>query len=182
MEIRRLQELHSLNLIAKCLGIPSPKEDIKGSEVGRVYWQEDDLERIVRYCERGYCDRGSDHAADDREGIARSRRSPVVVNTEPLIKVRGLEIAFPGSAPSLRSLNFDLFAGECLGLVGESGSGKSLTAWALMGLLPPQAAQKGSIQFQKGGGTTELCDQSHAQWRSFRKKEVAMVFQSPCLH
>ena len=42
----------SLNLIAKCLGIPSPKEDIKGSEVGRVYWQEDDLERIVRYCER----------------------------------------------------------------------------------------------------------------------------------
>ena len=42
----------SLNLIAKCLGIPSPKEDIKGSEVGRVYWQEDDLERNVRYCER----------------------------------------------------------------------------------------------------------------------------------
>ena len=101
------------------------------------------------------------------------------MNTEPLVKVRGLEVAFTGSAPSLHSLNFDLFSGECLGLVGESGSGKSLTAWALMGLLPPQAARKGSIQFQKGGETIELCDQSEAQWRNFRKKEVAMVFQEP---
>ena len=101
------------------------------------------------------------------------------MNTEPLIKVRGLEIAFPGSAPSLRSLNFELFSGECLGLVGESGSGKSLTAWALMGLLPPQAERNGSIQFQKDGETIELCDQSDAQWRSFRNKEVAMVFQEP---
>ena len=101
------------------------------------------------------------------------------MNTEPLIKVRGLEIAFPGSAPSLRSLNFELFSGECLGLVGESGSGKSLTAWALMGLLPPQAERNGSIQFQKGGETIELCDQSEVQWRGFRKKEVAMVFQEP---
>ena len=42
----------SLKLLAKCLGIPSPKEDIDGSEVGRVFWEEDDLDRIVKYCER----------------------------------------------------------------------------------------------------------------------------------
>lgn len=42
----------SLKLLAKCLGVPSPKDDIDGSEVGRVFWEEDDLERIVRYCER----------------------------------------------------------------------------------------------------------------------------------
>lgn len=42
----------SLQLLAACLGIPSPKSDINGSDVGRVYWHEHDLERIVTYCER----------------------------------------------------------------------------------------------------------------------------------
>lgn len=42
----------SLQLMAACLGIPSPKFDIDGSDVGRIYWQDHDLERIVRYCER----------------------------------------------------------------------------------------------------------------------------------
>lgn len=38
--------------MANVLGIPSPKEDIDGSMVGEVYYQENDLERIVQYCER----------------------------------------------------------------------------------------------------------------------------------
>jgi uncharacterized protein YprB with RNaseH-like and TPR domain len=42
----------SLKLLSKCLGIPSPKEDIDGSQVGEVFWKDDDLERIARYCER----------------------------------------------------------------------------------------------------------------------------------
>ena len=42
----------SLKLLAKVLGIPSPKEDIDGSQVGGVYWEEEDLERIKDYCER----------------------------------------------------------------------------------------------------------------------------------
>ena len=42
----------SLRLLAALFGIPSPKGDIDGSEVGRVFWEEDDLERIARYCER----------------------------------------------------------------------------------------------------------------------------------
>ncbi|MDX1666013.1 MAG: 3'-5' exonuclease [Saprospiraceae bacterium] len=42
----------SLKLLAALLGFPSPKDDIDGSEVGRVFWEENDLERIARYCER----------------------------------------------------------------------------------------------------------------------------------
>lgn len=42
----------SLKLLAWCFGIPSPKGDIDGSEVARVYYQEQDLARIVAYCER----------------------------------------------------------------------------------------------------------------------------------
>lgn len=42
----------SLKLLAACFGIPSPKGDIDGSQVGRVFWEDDDLDRIVHYCER----------------------------------------------------------------------------------------------------------------------------------
>lgn len=42
----------SLNLLTNILGIPSPKQDIDGSQVAKVFYEENDLERIVKYCER----------------------------------------------------------------------------------------------------------------------------------
>jgi hypothetical protein len=42
----------SLKLLAALLGFPSPKDDIDGSEVGRVYWEDKDLKRIAHYCEK----------------------------------------------------------------------------------------------------------------------------------
>lgn len=42
----------SLELLAKVFDIPTPKDDIDGSMVGRVYWEEKDLKRIVTYCEK----------------------------------------------------------------------------------------------------------------------------------
>ena len=42
----------SLQLLTSILGIPSPKDDIDGSDVARVYYEERDLERIVEYCEK----------------------------------------------------------------------------------------------------------------------------------
>ena len=42
----------SLNLLSGTLGVPSPKDDIDGSMVGNVYWQEQDLDRIVIYCQK----------------------------------------------------------------------------------------------------------------------------------
>ncbi|MEN9331220.1 MAG: hypothetical protein RLZZ94_310, partial [Bacteroidota bacterium] len=41
-----------LNLLANVLGIPSPKDDIDGSQVGNVYWNENNLDRIVTYCRK----------------------------------------------------------------------------------------------------------------------------------
>lgn len=42
----------SLNLLAAVFGFPTPKDDIDGSQVGRVFWEEDDLDRIAVYCEK----------------------------------------------------------------------------------------------------------------------------------
>lgn len=42
----------SLKLLAALFNIPTPKDDIDGSMVGKVYWEENDLERIARYCEK----------------------------------------------------------------------------------------------------------------------------------
>ena len=42
----------SLDLLCAILDIPTPKDDINGSEVGRVYWQENNLERIKTYCQK----------------------------------------------------------------------------------------------------------------------------------
>lgn len=42
----------SLNLLASVFGIPTPKDDISGADVARVYWEENDLERIKTYCEK----------------------------------------------------------------------------------------------------------------------------------
>jgi hypothetical protein len=42
----------SLELLAAVFGIPTPKDDIRGSDVARVYWQDKDLQRIVTYCQK----------------------------------------------------------------------------------------------------------------------------------
>ena len=42
----------SLNLLAHALGIPTPKDDIDGSMVGKIYWNDHDIERIVHYCQK----------------------------------------------------------------------------------------------------------------------------------
>jgi DNA polymerase elongation subunit (family B) len=42
----------SLNLLAKIFGIPTPKDDIDGSQVGAVYWQDNDIQRIATYCSK----------------------------------------------------------------------------------------------------------------------------------
>ncbi|HZF87993.1 ABC transporter ATP-binding protein [Streptomyces sp.] len=64
---------------------------------------------------------------------------------EVLLSVRDLRIAFAGTEV-VRGLSFDVRAGETLAVVGESGAGKSLTARALLGMVPRAAATTGTVR------------------------------------
>ncbi|AVP58590.1 ABC transporter ATP-binding protein [Pulveribacter suum] len=95
-----------------------------------------------------------------------------------LLEVRDLRIALStrrGSVEAVRGMDFTLARGETLGLIGESGSGKSLTALALMGLLPDGAQVTGSIRLDG----QELVGLADAQWCRLRGNRMAMVFQEP---
>ena len=85
-------------------------------------------------------------------------------------------IATPrGPADVLRSVNIELGPGQRLGLVGESGCGKSMTALAIMGLLPDAAMASGRITLGEedilGADETTLC--------RIRGRRISMVFQEP---
>jgi oligopeptide/dipeptide ABC transporter ATP-binding protein len=98
----------------------------------------------------------------------------------PLVVVRDLKVEFAadtGSVTSVGGLSFHLQRGETLAMVGESGSGKSVTALALMGLLPKPAGRLagGSISFD--GRDITRC--SAADMRRLRGTGIGMVFQEP---
>jgi peptide/nickel transport system ATP-binding protein len=75
----------------------------------------------------------------------------------------------------VNALSFHLEENEILGIVGESGSGKSVTALAILGLLPRNAKVKGSIEFDQ----MSLLTLSPGQFREIRGKRIAMIFQEP---
>ena len=80
-----------------------------------------------------------------------------------------------GRAQAVRDVSFALERGATLGLIGESGCGKSLTALALLGLLPEHAQVDGSIQLDG----QELLSLSERQLCALRGNRMAMVFQEP---
>ena len=96
----------------------------------------------------------------------------------PLLDVRDLRVTLAtaqGRVDALRGVSFALERGGTLGLIGESGCGKSLTALALMGLLPDGAAVSGSIRLE-GRELTTLGEDALCALRGDR---IAMVFQEP---
>ena len=97
-----------------------------------------------------------------------------------LLAVRDLTTSFrtgSGELTAVEDVSFDLDKGEILGIVGESGSGKSVTALAIMGLLPRPAARirGGSIQFEN----QDLLQLSNRSMQRLRGPGIAMVFQEP---
>jgi oligopeptide/dipeptide ABC transporter ATP-binding protein len=91
------------------------------------------------------------------------------LESDVLLSVRDLRIAFEGvfeSVEAVRGLSFDVRAREVLALVGESGAGKSLTARALLGMLPRGVTASGTVRLR---GATDLAAQ--------RGRRIALVPQ-----
>jgi oligopeptide transport system ATP-binding protein len=93
----------------------------------------------------------------------------------PLLEVRDLTVTFGARPPAVRDVSFELAPAQRLGLIGESGSGKSLTALAVLGLLPDDASLAGSIRLSG----RELVGLPERQLARVRGQQVAMVFQEP---
>ncbi|RFB87127.1 dipeptide ABC transporter ATP-binding protein DppD [Rhizobium leguminosarum bv. trifolii] len=91
-----------------------------------------------------------------------------------LLDVRDLSVRFPSAEP-VKGVSFTANPGEMLAIVGESGSGKSLTALALMGLLPRQARAGGQISFDG----RDLLSLRERDLRRIRGRDIAMIFQEP---
>ncbi|GAA3070012.1 MULTISPECIES: dipeptide ABC transporter ATP-binding protein [Actinomycetes] len=97
---------------------------------------------------------------------------------EVVLSVRDLNVRFPsesGTVHAVRGVDFDLRAGEVLGIVGESGSGKSVTSMAIMGLLPESARVDGEVVLA-GESVLGLSDK---QMSRHRGNTISMVFQDP---
>jgi peptide/nickel transport system ATP-binding protein len=96
----------------------------------------------------------------------------------PVLRVSGLDvdINLPRSVVhAVQDVSLEVSRGETVGIVGESGCGKSTLGLALAGLLPPEAAARGSIQL----GDRELVGLPERQLRAIRGTEVGIVFQDP---
>jgi peptide/nickel transport system ATP-binding protein len=80
-----------------------------------------------------------------------------------------------GPARAVRDLSFSLERGETLGIVGESGCGKSMTALALMSLLPERSSTEGKIFLE----SENLLTFSEKELCNIRGNRMAMIFQEP---
>jgi len=92
--------------------------------------------------------------------------------TAPLLRVQDLNVRL-GAVAAVSDLSFDVWRGEFLGIVGESGSGKSVTAKAILGLLPKKAEVSGSVQLEG----EELLGASPETMRRIRGNRIGLVFQ-----
>ena len=99
---------------------------------------------------------------------------------DTLLKVENLQVEFKtrrGQALVLNGIDFELNAGETLCVVGESGCGKSMTALALLGLIPmpPGRVKDGRILFQG----EDLLKAAPERMRAVRGNRISMIFQEP---
>ena len=99
--------------------------------------------------------------------------------SDPLLRVQDLTVALPAGSDrpfAIREVSFDLHPDEILCIVGESGSGKSISANAIMGLLPHYLRPKaGRILFRD----RDLLALDETQLLALRGREIGMIFQEP---
>ena len=94
--------------------------------------------------------------------------------------MRNLNVEFDidgGRARVVRDLGFDVRAGETLAIVGESGCGKSMTALALMGLVPDPPGRVAGGEILLAG--ENLVTAGERRMQAVRGADISMVFQEP---
>src|SRR5690606_12900665 len=107
--------------------------------------------------------------------VAPAGSEPVATDPAPaLLAVEDLTVGI-GELTLLDGVGLTIGAGETLGLIGETGSGKSLTARAILGLLPAAMRVSGSIRWRG----QELRTLPAAARRRLRGTEISMIFQDP---
>ncbi|WP_027501156.1 dipeptide ABC transporter ATP-binding protein [Rhodococcus sp. UNC363MFTsu5.1] len=99
-----------------------------------------------------------------------------MTQTDPILEIEDLSIRFGVTGdPVVDGLTLTVHRGEILALVGESGSGKSMTAKAVLGLLPDAARASGSIRL----GGDQVVGAGEDALARLRGTRAAMVFQEP---
>ncbi len=96
----------------------------------------------------------------------------------PLLEVQGLRVTLPGGGgrvPVVDGIDYEVADGQVFGIAGESGSGKTISALALMGLLPPGARASGRARF----AGSDLLSMRPRDLRRLCGSEIGIVFQDP---
>ena len=107
------------------------------------------------------------------------------MNDKRLLEVKGLKVHFKtdeGIVKAVDGVSYHIDKGETLAVVGESGSGKSVSALAMMRLIPmpPGMIAGGEIHFRgKDGEVKELLSLPEHEMRRIRGNDIAMIFQEP---
>lgn len=99
---------------------------------------------------------------------------------DKVLEVKDLVVEFRtdrGTVKAVNGVNFDVFKGKTVGIVGESGSGKSVTALAIMGLIPNPPGRVASGQILFNGKS--LVNMEAGEMRKIRGNKIAMIFQEP---
>ncbi|ADP98568.1 ABC transporter ATP-binding protein [Marinobacter adhaerens] len=102
------------------------------------------------------------------------------MNMASILDIQDLSVDIPTDSSTLhavRGISLELNRGETLGIVGESGSGKSMTALALMNLLPPAAKRQASCIDFDGSDLTHATERELAS--KIRGQRIGMIFQEP---
>src|SRR3954471_18969964 len=114
-----------------------------------------------------------------RETVQMASASQAVASEDVALSVRDLTVSLPAGmerAHAVENVSFDLKRGQILCIIGESGSGKSVTANAIMGLLP-KAIRVASGSIDLNG--TDIVAISPDKLRNLRGRVVSMIFQDP---